>query len=233
MIVSHKTRTIKTRFLPGIISILGLLFLFLSPVKGQDFQTRANFEVAMDLTKDLEASLELGQRFKYNSSAYDRSLLTAALTYDLPKGFSIGAGARYLVVENDGYLESRYRFHGDVKYRWKISDFQIKFRDRIQYGFDDISSYLSFGNKLTNRTRAGVQYGIFGTPISVYSSFEIYLVLNDPRNAAYSLNKVVAGMSWDLPKKLNLKLYYLLEAEINRAYPQQAHIAVAALGLKL
>ncbi len=221
------------RILPGIALILGLSFLFSSPLTGQDFQTRASFEVAMDLTKDLEGSLELGQRFKYNSTAYDRSLLTAAVKYDLPKGFSIGAGARYLLVEDEGYIESRYRFHGDVNYRWKMSSFQIKVRDRIQYGFDDISSYVSFGNKLTNRTRAGVQYDIFGIPISFYSSFEVYLVLNDPRNAPYSLNKVIAGMSWDLPKKLNLKMYYLLEAEVNRAYPQKAHIIVAALGLKL
>ncbi len=199
-----------------------------------DFQSRASFELSMDLTKDLEASIELGQRFKDNSLRYDRSLITGALAYDLPKGFSVGAGARFLLVQNsDQLLESRYRFHGDVNYRWKISSFQVKLRDRIQYGFDDITSYIDFGNKLTNRSRVGVSYDIFGTPFMVYTSYEIYLVLNDPTNAAYSLNKVIAGMSWDLPKKLNLKLYYLLEDEVNTRYPQQAHIIVAALGLKL
>lgn len=224
------------RTLAGIILILGLLSLHFSPVSGQnkDFQTRANFELAMDLSKDLEASVELGQRFRYNSTVYDRSLLTAAVKYDLPKGFSAALGARYLLVNTGEFLESRYRVHGDVNYRWRISSsFQLRVRDRIQYGFDDVSSYVNFGNKITNRVRLGVQYDIFGTPLTAYSSFEVYLVLNDPRNAAYSLNKVIAGVSWDLPKKLNLKLYYLLEAEVNRAYPQQAHIAVAALGLKL
>lgn len=226
----------KNKVLPGIVLILGFAFLSIAPASGQiqDFQSRASFELAMDLTKNLEGSLEIGQRFKNNSLAYDRSLLTAAVKYDLPKGFSLGAGARYLLVQNnDHILESRYRVHGDVNYRWKISSFQIRLRDRIQYGFDDIISYATYGNKLTNRSRLGLQYDIFGTPLSAFSSFEVYLVLNDPIWAAYSLNKVMAGMSWDLPKKLNLKMYYLLEAEINRTYPQQAHIIVAALGLKL
>lgn len=221
---------------PAVLFILGFTLLFVTPASGQimDFQSRASFEVAMDLTKDLEGSLEIGQRFKNNSLAYDRSLLTAAVKYDLPKGFSLGAGARFLLVQNnDHILESRFRFNGDVNYRWKISSFQVKLRERVQYGFDDIISYSTFGNKLTSRTRLGVQYDIFGTPFSAYSSFEAYLVMNDPSNAPYSLNKVMAGMSWDLPKKMNLKLYYLLEAEINRANPQQAHIIVAAFGLKL
>lgn len=211
-----------------------ILFSIHASGQNQDFQSRAGFELSMDLTKDMEASLELGQRFKDNSLRYDRSLITGAIKYDLPKGFSVGAGARYLLVQNSvQMLESRYRFNGDLNYRWKISSFQVKLRDRIQYGFDDITSYVNFGNKLTNRSRVGVSYNIFGMPISVFTSFEIYLVLNDPTNAAYSLNKVMAGMNWELPKNLNLKLYYLLEDEVNTRYPQQAHIIVAALGLKL
>lgn len=227
--------TVTMLLIRGIV-IFSILSLSTFHIYGQnmDFQSRASFELSMDLTKDLGASLELGQRFKDNSLRYDRSLITGAVTYDLPKGFSLGAGARYLLVQSsDLLLESRYRFHGDVNYRWKISSFQVKLRDRIQYGFDDIGSYINFGNKLTNRSRVGVDYDIFGMPISVYSSFEIYLVLNDPTRAVYSLNKIVAGVNWSLPKSMNLKLYYLLEDEVNTRYPQQAHIVVAALGLKL
>ena len=219
-----------------------VLFLFLGILsfptllgqKNMDFQSRANFEVSMDLNKDLGVSLEFGQRFKDNSLRYDRSLLTAGIKYDLPKGFAIAAGARYLLVQNSSnILESRYRFHGDLSYGWNISDLKIKLRERAQYGFDDIISYENFGNKLTSRSRVRLEYDVFGTPVSLYSSFEIYMVLNDPTSSPYSLNKVVAGMSYNLPKDLELKLYYLLEDEVNTAYPDQAHIVVVALGLKL
>ena len=215
-----------------IVLTLLISFSSFSIVFSQDFQTRASFGVSMDLTKDLRASLELGQRFRNNSMVNDRSLITGSVKYDLPKGFTVGGGARYMLVNSDGLLESRYRFHGDGNYRMKFSSFSVKLRERVQYGFDDI--YPGSSNKLTSRSRVGVEYDIFGTPFSLYSSFEIYLVLNDPTSySPYTLNKVVAGMSWNLPKKLNLKLYYLLEDELNVWNPQQAHIVVAALGLKL
>lgn len=227
----------NTMTMKKLRGIVVFSFFFLSTLhvygqKGMDFQSREMFEISKDLTKDLEASIEVGQRFKNNSLHFDRSLITGALVYDLPKGFSLGAGARYILVKNRyEVLESKYRLHGDLYFKPRISVFQIKLRNRIQYGFDDIN--LTYGNKLSNRCRIGIEYDIFGVPLSVYTSYEIYLVLNDPSSAAYSLNKVKAGLSWDLPKRWKLNLYYLLEDEVNTTYPQQAHIVVAALGLKL
>ncbi len=223
----------KKRLFPGIIFFISISLISIVNLYGQDFQSRVNFELSKDFTKDLELSLELGQRFNDNSLRYDRSLVTAGIKYDLPKGFALGGGARYLLVRNNDRYESRYRFHGDITYGLRISDFKIRFRERLQYGFDDITSYNYFGNKLTNRSRIGLEYDLFGTPLSFYSSFEIYLVLNDPTSAAYSLNKVIAGMRLKMKKDMELKLYYLLEDEVNTAYPDQAHIVVVSLGIKL
>lgn len=216
------------------IVIVSSFILSTQEICGQsrDFQTREIFELSTDLTKKMEGSLEFAQRLKKNSLRFDRSLLTAAMEYDLPKGFSVGAGARYiLVMDSEQTLESKYRLNADVNYKPKISSFQFKFRNRIQHGYDDIS--FTSGNKLTNRCRAGIAYDIFGVPLSVYTSFEVYLVLNDPTNPANTLNKYIAGIKWDLPKKWDLNLYYLCENEVNISNPLQAHIVVAALGLKL
>src|SRR6056297_1016345 len=134
--------TIRVR--PGVFIVFMLMLSLVSPKavgQDQDFRTWWEADISKDITNDLQASLDFSQRFKSNSLRYDRSLLTASLEYELFKNFEIDAGYRfYLLQDNRMQLTTKYRIHGDVSYAVDLEAFEIQFRERVQYGFNDLTS---------------------------------------------------------------------------------------------
>lgn len=200
-----------------------------------DFKVWSSIEVSTDLTKDLKADLEIGQRFKENSSRYDRSLVTGSLEYNVFGDFDIQAGYRFLVVQDDEMnIESRYRLHGDIKWKYRLDAFTFRLKERIQYGFDDLSAINeSRSNKVTNRSKLGLEYSIFGSPIALYSSYELFIGLNNPDGIFPSAHRANAGVKYTLTPRLDMDLSYMLDKEVNRVNPLTSHIALIGLSYKL
>jgi predicted porin len=200
--------------------------------QNQDFRSWWNVDVSTDINKDLAASFKLGQRFRSNSLQFDRSLATFALEVDLPKGFSAEGGIRYILLKDDGRnFVSRYRIHGDISYSHRFDRLRIAFRERVQYGFDDLNSIDDYSsNKLTNRNRASVKYDIFGIPFSLQASYEIFLAIGGEEKLLISDHRIRAGFEYKISQNTDLDVYYLLDQEVNRNDPLQSHILLVTLG---
>jgi hypothetical protein len=200
----------------------------------QEFRSWWSVDLTKGLTKNLQAELELGQRFQDNSLGYDRSLVTAGLEYELFNNFEIGGGYRYIVYKDKGLLDTKYRVHGDISYQYSISSFSFQLRERIQYGFQDFSTIESYrSNNLTSRSRVRARYDIFGSPLRLFASYELYLGLNTSEGIQARDHRIQAGTSYKLSMRSDIELGYMLNEELNRSRPLRAHVLVVEFSYRL
>ncbi|MCF8346705.1 MAG: DUF2490 domain-containing protein [Bacteroidales bacterium] len=219
-----------------ITLLLGMLsFSVHSSAQRQDFRTWWSADFSKDFTGDLGMSVELEQRFRYNSLRYDRSLITAAVAYEVLKDLELEGGYRFLVVRDDpGILETRYRLHGDLSYDYGVDDFSFKLRGRLQYGFNDLNSVDEYyENKLTNRNKFTAEYDVFGWPVSLFASYELFVALEAYSPVSLSDHRFETGIEYMISFKSSLELSYMVDNEINQSNPLQAHVMTVSYSLKL
>lgn len=234
--MNYKSGKYFLKYLFGGVTISILLFTGAS-LSGQysDFRLWTGLEISKKLNNKLDAKLDLGQRFKDNSTRYDRSLVTASLRYEPVKDFEIRGGYRYILLKDKRLnLVSRYRINLDAVYSYDIGELSMSFKERVQYGFDDLNSidYL-YVNKLTSRTRAEASYHIFSTPLSMFASYELFISLNRQDFGLPLVHRYKAGLSYDLSFKNSIEIAYILDNEVNSVNPLRSHILSISYSLDL
>jgi len=227
-----------SRMKPGVVTVFILLLVLIVPKahgQEQDFRTWWEVDISKDLTNDLQASLDFSQRFRANSLQYDRSLVTAGLEYELFKNFEIEAGYRFYVVRNDRMqLTTKYRINGDVSYSVDLAAFEIQFRERVQYGFDDFSTIEVFAdNKLTNRNKLTLEYDLFASPLTLFGSYELFTDISNISSIEISDHRAELGVEYALTFKSQLSLSYMFDTEVNTSNPLTAHVIVVGFGYDL
>ena len=217
---------------PGKYTLCFILLVLLIPctLLGQqkDFQSWWELEVDKGLKSGFNLSGELEQRFRNNSLQYDRTLVTLAGEYDVKDYLSVAAGLRALLVsDRELQLYPRYRMHVEATGRTSISAFNLSYRLRLQYGFDDL---LYLGDVLMNnlgvRNRLKVTHHIFGTRLGWFATIESWHHLYNPSNRLFYKMRYSAGAQYTLNFRSELSLRYILEEEFNVTNPLQSHILV-------
>jgi hypothetical protein len=218
------------------LSIVAFLLVAGNPLFGQeqDFRSWWSIDLTKDLTKNLQAELEIGQRFKDNSLGFERSLITAGLEYELFNDFEIGGGYRYIVLKEEGFFASKYRLHGDVRYEISPGSFSFQIRERIQYGFQDFITLDDYSsNNLTSRSRFKGEYDIFASPFTLHASYELFLGLNTSSGVQIRDHRYKAGAEYKLSMRSDLELGYMFNAEANRSNPMNVHVLLIAFSYRL
>ena len=139
----------------------------------------------------------------------------------------MAAGFRTLLVSDRELRFPRYRMHVEATGRSSISAFNLSYRLRLQYGFDDLL-YLCdvLMNNLGVRNRLKVAHHIFGTRVGWFAAFESWHHLYDPSNRLFYKMRYSAGARYTLNFRSDISLRYIMEAEFNVANPLQSHVLV-------
>jgi len=217
---------IRRRKHQGIYLLLIPLLFISARLTGQitDFQTRWEAEIEKTFDGPVDLSLSLEQIFKENSLRYDRTMVSLVGKFDLPKGFDVNTGLRWMLVQNNELAyENRGRIHVDLNYDFDISRFNLDLRARLQYGFDDQVFNSPFDeNKLVNRYRVRLSYDIFGSRITPSAGVEPYIHLNDYEGSVLYRMRYFAGLEYEISPQHAVKGIYLFDDEINIADPVDA-----------
>jgi len=209
---------------------LGLLVICTMSLRGQvkDFQTwhEANFK--KDLNKDLAVSVEVGQRFKDNSTRYDRTLLTLDADYDLGNYFTAGGGFRFiLAADKESNVSPRYRIHADATGKMEYLDVDFSLRVRFQYGFEEFTNFASVReNNFINRYRLKASYHIFGTRFGVDGYVEPWGQLTGNNGRFFRKMRYSTGLFYTLDFRSDLSFRCILENEFNQVNPMRSTIFV-------
>ena len=207
------------RFLATIL-ILG--FSLSANAQDWDFFTWHRLQASGDLTKEISLSIEQQVRLNENSTGLDQTFTELGLGYDLPKGFSLSGAYRFSWAPNeDGSFKNRHRYNVDLNYGKKIWLLKPKVRARFQHR---PSTYLINDrlepeqSPMTIRVKVSIDY----TKLKKWTpgiAFEAFFNINNPvENGAYKF-RYRAYLNYDLPKRQELGLFYMLETDYSNSTP--------------
>jgi hypothetical protein len=201
----------------------------------KDFQSWYEAGVKMGPVRGVDLSAEIQQRFKNNSTQYDRTLLTLAARYGLNRYFDVSGGVRMLMVADpELHLEPRYRVHADASGGYALGDVDLSLRVRFQYGFEEFIYFNDFrSSTFVNRNKLEADYHIFGTRFGVFASLESWGLFASNNGRFFKRMRYSAGTTFTLNFRSELNLRYILEDEFNHANPLQSHILVLGFAYSL
>jgi hypothetical protein len=211
---------------PGLIILLLVSLSQGMSGQQQDFQSR--FEAGFDrrFNNGLKLTLEAGQRFRYNSTQYDRTLFTLSGDYS-PTGYLDLAGGARLILASDieSRVTPRYRIHADVTGNQTVAGVDLSLRVRFQYGFEEFIYFNDFrSNTLVNRIRLKAGYHFFGTRIGAYGYLESWGLVTDNNGHFFKRMRYSLGAAYTLSFRSSIGIGYILEDEFNQANPLRLHI---------
>lgn len=194
----------------------------------KDFQTWYEAKVQKGLKNGIDFSGEIEQRFRYNSTQFDRTLLTVAASYDPLDYLRVGGGVRMLLVsDRELIVRPRYRFHADATGKYSWFDVNFSLRVRFQYGFEEFLYFSQVrDNIFVNRNRLKAAYSIFGTRFDIFTSIETWGLFGSLDGRFFKRMRYSAGASYRLNMWSDVSLRFMLEDEFNQSNPGQAGILV-------
>ncbi len=196
-----------------------ILFLSVACVaQGQqwDFLTWHSLKAGGELTKKISLSVEQQVRLNQNSLHFDETFTDVELGYDLPKGFDVSAAYRFSwALDKNQTLFNRHRYSIDIGYAEKIWKLKTKFRARFQHR----PSASLFNDRLEPddspmfvRLKLSVEY----TKLKKWTpglAFEAFIRVEDPNQAGAQKFRYRAFLNYNLPKRQEVGLFYILETD--------------------
>lgn len=214
---------------------LAILALALLSARGinaqyQDANLWTSATLNADLTKKFAVSYSMELRVYKNITSVDSYINELGFTYQPVKNLTAGLDYRYSRKNQEGYYEGVHRFGADLSYEQKLSDLGLRLKARVRYQLPFnylgvINDAIYPDNRNVMRFKLSAKY----TPanlkkIQPYTSYEFYKAIS-PKNIYNSIDsyRLTFGVSFDLPKRHAVDLYYMLEKEY-KSIPQLNHI---------
>jgi hypothetical protein len=193
-----------------------LLVLSQSPY--QDFGTWTKLSSIFKINKKTSWCNKTELRTFDNSRQINQIYSQVSLDRKLSKKLSTSFAWRLKFINDDYSYTTSNRFHNDLSFRNKISDFKIDFRLRTQYQISN-----SKINELIERSRLKIQYRV-SKKISIYLYDELYFLMNGDFINSYTKNRFGTGVKYKINKKTSLEFKYLKINDVNVEYPKSLNI---------
>ncbi len=216
-------------FLVTIIFIFSLNFIFSQSDSQKDLNSWTTIGIEYKLNTKWEFSLEEQLRLKEDISVIDETFTQFNTEYLLFKGFTIGAGVRF-IKENDnrgkiqGY-EDHFRFHFQSSFKHKINKLALKYRLRYQnkneLGKDDVTNQHI-------RFKTYVGYNFKNWKLDPKFSAELYHKIGDEISNKFDKYRFTLGTEYKFKKLGKLNIFFRVEKELNELFPETTNI----IGLK-
>ena len=209
--------------------IFPLLFIAVSSF-GQvdDAHFWSGFGLDLDITKKFNVAVESQVRFDQNASAFNQAYFELGGDYKILKGLKAGLIYRYARKNDGDYYFNQNRFCLDLSYRYKLDmGLSFKTRARFQHAFDRFSEVNGIYPNRKNIYRQAFKISYTNKDFKLVSPFigaELFYALQ-PLNSTSTLDtyRLKGGLSFDLPKRQSLKVFYTYEYE-NRTVDNKNHI---------
>jgi hypothetical protein len=203
----------------------GLLGINTSFAQENDFQTWTNIGIQKKITDKLKFSLSEELRLCENSSRMKTLYSDAGLTYTLNKTFRIGGFYRLITSYDpaESYTNSQ-RVYTDISARHEFKRIMVVFRTRFQARV--LNADRDPGNNPTtyNRNKLTLNYNIRHSSLSPFLGAEMFYQLNNGEGNKIDKLRFSAGTEYEINKKQNLVVYYMLQQEVNAIDPVRAFI---------
>lgn len=211
-----------------ILLVICALGSLISYGQVKDANLWMGYGLEMEMTKKISLELESQTRFNNNASSFNQFYTELSAGYDIIKPINVSGTYRYSRKNNGDYYFSQNRFCLDLSYKFKLDmGLGFKTRARYQHVFDRLKEvngvYPDKGNLYRQSFKISYDIPNFKL-ITPYIGGELFYALQ-PVNPTSKLDtyRFKAGMDFDLPKRISLRLFYTYEYE-HRTVDNIAHI---------
>lgn len=214
----------------GFTTIILFLCTCSASAQTQDANLWVSGGFGADITDKISLSYEMQSRIYKNVTALDSYINEIGVSYEPLKNLEVSGDYRYSRKNQESHYEGVHRIALNLAYDYKIdgAGLRIKARVRYQVPFNYlgvINDAIYPDNRNVMRFKLSAKY----TPTNLkkvqpFASYEFYKALS-PKNIYNPIDsyRITFGVSFNLPKRHSLDLYYLLEKEY-RSVPHVNHI---------
>jgi hypothetical protein len=211
------------------VSVIVLLTLLSASCFGQlhDAGAWLGTDIRFRIKKRMDLVVSHQIRTKTLSSQFDQFFIEPELRYKLKNGLRFAVAYRpSLKFDLESGASIRHRYHLQLDYGIDLGDWEIGTRVRFQQRFVPIrrSERLpSSEQPIAIRNKWSVEYTDF-KKLEPFIQFEYFLNLSGQAPIQIGTLRYKAGVEFDLPKKLFLSLFYMMEQEIANEQPFFNHV---------
>ena len=208
------------------LTIFLLMLIYASAIQSShaqtnDFGTRVGIEIEKDVKNwNLYVGEEI--RTKENSGVLQGLYTEFGADYSPWKIIKIGASYEFIYFndyENDDY-QPRHRTNLFIQGSKEWSRFTFNLKEHFQTTFKDESERdYKMNPKLRWRNKFEIEYNIRKSPINPSFSVETFYQLNNPDGNKFDQLRYKLEVSYKINKRNRLKLYGLVDNEINVKNP--------------
>lgn len=199
------------------------MFMVQASLKSQDYKVVEDFELWLGAkyqhkitNKKLIASLEGEGRLRKDASELKSLYLEPAIEYKIANWLDLGLAFRYTKHTTwKGKSEDLYRVHASTNFKYTIERFRVSYRLQYQNSDDDLfrRDTASYANNVV-RNRVLLRYKIKKSRFVPYLSGELFTTISNSQLHSYNA-RITLGTNIKTTKKLNTKVFYRMDRELN------------------
>jgi hypothetical protein len=197
--------------------------------RAADLEAWTGVALRKDLPKGFAASVEWQSRFDDNVSRLKRNYLYVNANYKIQKWLFVLVQYRF---STNPYSDAhRFRTGLNLKTKYKKFSFANRIIYQHQYGFLSDEWINEFGPSRALRNRLQIGYSItkkIGVSLAAEPSWKV-----SPGSFTLRRIRYMTAVDFDLPKKLSLRLFYLVQPDYNRINPAINYVTGISLAYDL
>jgi Protein of unknown function (DUF2490) len=209
---------IRVGVLIVLICLSGIIYGQETPPNTEsDTQMWEAFGIDIEVHPIFKVYLEKQLRYQDRFSNLRSDIMEVGGRLRLNKFAAIRANYRYTIRDND----KRYRFDANLQLNFKVKNFRLATRSRIQ------SEYIEDGifndSELELRNRFKITYRTKKAKLRPYFASELFLGLRDNKRDRNKL-RLTLGTDWRVKKRVSIKFFYHFQTDLVPERSERSHI---------
>lgn len=187
----------------------------------QDFGGWFSIALEKEIINELYLTVEKEGRFEKNISKLDEHFLQVGISYEKIEFLRLEADLRFTEkIKGENVYEKEYRYNFDITLIKEINRFKGLYRIRYQNDDKDFFNYKTIDEEEHNiRNRLEVRYNVPKIKLEPYVNSEIFYEFDKELDPIFSKYRILLGARYDINKNNQLKLFFMLERELNAILP--------------
>lgn len=211
-----------------ILTFLLFPLLILAQEPYEDFGSWTKIMLKHSLNKKISFANKTELRTTNNALLINQLYTQFSAGVKINKHFSTSMAWRIKMLNETYGLTYENRFHNDITYKNKISDFKIFLRLRSQLS---LNPYVS--NEFHERARFKASYKI-NKKMSFYLYDELYYKMMDQNSFSfYNKNRFGTGMEFKISKSIEMDVKYIRIIDKNVENPEIMNIMGVVFSLEI
>lgn len=187
-----------------VLLLVGLLVISNLTWAEKDTEYRSGYEISGSITDDLAFKVKPEFRYNNDASTHHYSHFDIGLDWKVNKWFTLSPYYQYVNEEKNDTWGVEYRPHLDGTFSFKLFDWSLSDRNKMEYRIKEDAEFFRYANKLTIKTPKFTEL-----ELQPYVADEFFYDFNVDD---WNKNTAFVGVDFKLIENFSGSVYYFVES---------------------